>query len=92
MPPVEEHSVHEKVILKPGAKYGCFNRQGFVPYYYAWQRQFRDDGSFSLIQVKIEHRMSTKCRNFYLWGKDQMCVGCLSEKDREYAKRMQELS
>ena len=88
--PVLEFPVHEKTRQKPGAKYGCFNRFGFVQHYYAWDRQYRDDGSFSLVQIKIEHRMSTKCRSFYLWNSDPMCKGCLSERDNDYANLMQE--
>lgn len=87
---VLDHPVHEKTRQKAGARYGCHNRDGFVPYYYAWDRQYRDDGSFSLVQVKIEHRMSTQCRSFYLWGNDLLCKGCVADRDQEYARRMQE--
>lgn len=87
--PVLDHPVHDKTRQKIGAKYGCNNRDGFAPYYYAWDRQYRDDGSFATVQVKIEHRMSVKCRSFYLWGADSLCKGCVAERDTEYAKQMQ---
>ena len=89
--PVEDHVVHEKVKISADTPYGCHSRKDFATHYYAPDRQYRDDGSFSFTLKKIEHGMSTQCRSFYLWDADPRCGGCTADKDLEYRDRMSAL-
>ena len=86
--PVLDHDVHEKTRLKAGFKYGCYDGKSVKSGYIAPDRQYRPDGTYVVIQKFIEHRMSEKCRNFYLWDTDKFCEGCDKPKDIEYAKTM----
>lgn len=48
-------------------------------------------GDLHYVAVFIEHRMSTACRNFYLWDTDAACQGCTQPKDTAYAEEMKGL-
>lgn len=86
--PVEEHAVHARVKITSNFRYGCHNRKTFKAGYIAFDRQYRPDGTFVVVQKFIEHRMSDKCCNFYLWDSHQHCEGCNTPKDEDYKKRM----
>lgn len=67
--PVISHEIHESVIQKDGAKYGCHNNPNrFKSSYQFWDRHL---GAW----VGIPHRMSTDCR-FDTSLTDQKCEGC----------------
>jgi len=89
--PVLDHEVNEKTRIKAGFKYGCYDRKILKNGYIAFDRQYRPDGTFVIVQKFIENKMSDKCRNFYLWDKDKFCEGCDTQKDLEYAKTMSAL-
>lgn len=53
--PVEDHPVHERTKIGADFKYGCFNhpsRKGAS--YYAPNRIYRPNGTFLIVQEKIE--------------------------------------
>lgn len=90
MPPVLDHEVHASVIKIGNEPYGCANavqKDG----YWVQEREYRRDGTYVMRDHFIPHRMSTGCRNFYLWYKDPRCVTCKRPKDREYAQTMMHL-
>lgn len=89
--PVEDHEVHEKVKIDDSTPYGCHSREVFHLSYYAPDRRYRPNGTFYVIQTPIIHKMSSLCRNFYLWDKDPRCAGCTTGRDFEYRDRMQAL-
>ena len=86
--PVEEHDVHEKVKIAADEPYGCSNREKLAQGYFAPDRRYKPDGTFYVIQTRIVHRLSTDCRNFYLWDTDPRCKVCNTKKDIEYLTRM----
>lgn len=91
---VLEHPVHDKVKQGADFKYGCHsaNTGPLRPNgYYAPQRVMRSYGDLEYVAVFIEHRMSTACRNFYLWDADRACAGCTQPKDTAYAEEMRGL-
>lgn len=91
---VIDHPVHEKVRQPSGFKYGCHSASTgpLKPNgYYAPQRVMRSYGDLEYVAVFIEHRMSTACRNFYLWDVDAACAGCSQPKDMAYALEMRGL-
>jgi len=89
--PVEDHEVHEKVRIAEDKPYGCNSRKKMSDGYWAKDRKYLEDGYFESVYVFIPHQMSTSCRNFYLWDKDPRCGNCTTERDTEYAERMQAL-
>lgn len=89
--PVEDHEVHEKVRISADAPYGCHSRTGLSKDYYAPDRIYRPDGTFYIVQSRVQHAMSTQCRSFYLWDTDPRCAGCTAGKDTEYADKMRNL-
>jgi hypothetical protein len=82
--------VHEKVKIGADFKYGCNSREGMAKGYWVKDRIYLagDGGRFEYHDKWIPHRMSTKCRNFYLWDSHAPCRECTTEKDHEYAERM----
>ena len=89
--PVEDHEVHESVKIAADKPYGCHSRESFDLSYYAPDRVYRANGTFYVVQTPIIHKMSSLCRNFYLWDTDPRCAGCTSGKDIEYADKMRGL-
>ena len=87
---VLDHPVHVKTKFRADYKYGCHNRKPFSKGYIAFDRQYRPDGTFVVIQKFIEHKMSEKCRSFYEWDTVH-CEGCIAPKDTEYAEQMKQL-
>ena len=83
--PVPDTNSHPSTIrtIEP---YGCFNRPPMKEDYTAIV--LNDDSLLGSIYKKtwIQHRMSTKCRQYGLWDSDPRCKGCNSEKDVEYAE------
>lgn len=58
---VIDHPVHPKVVLADGTPYGCKDRV-MSPGYWTWQREYAEDGRYVMVEVFIEHTMSTECR------------------------------
>lgn len=75
MPPVEEHEVHEKVKHDADYKYGCHNRKPYANDYYAPDRIYRPDGTFYIVQTRIQHAMSRECR-YDMSLSDTHCEDC----------------
>lgn len=75
MPPVEEHEVHEKVKHDADYKYGCHNRKPYVNDYYAPDRIYRPDGTYYVVQTRIQHSMSRECR-YDMSLSDSHCQDC----------------
>lgn len=92
MPADEDYDkAHEKNKRDSGFRYGCHSckTSALRPNgYWAPQRRFYPDGRFEIVPEFVEHRMTTSCRNFYLWGKDDGCTDCTQPRDIEYAERM----
>jgi hypothetical protein len=80
--PVLDHPIHESTRQGADARYGCYNRGPF---------KLAVVGSLSYGAQIWKHRMSTACRNFYLWDTDPKCAGCTAERDHDYADTMKEL-
>lgn len=91
MPPVDDHPVHDRTRIKAGFKYGCFDKPRVAIGYIAFDRQYREDGTFVIVQKFISNEMSKPCRSFYLWDTDPYCAGCDTPKDHEYANKMREM-
>ena len=89
--PVEDHAVHDRVKIAADEPYGCHSREVFHLSYYAPDRRYRPNGTFYVIQTPIIHKMSSLCRNFYLWDTDAGCAGCTVPKDTEYESKMKGL-
>ena len=89
--PVEDHEVHESTKRDSSFRYGCNSRVGFGTGYFAPDRVYKEDGTYIEKLVRIPHKMSTACRNYYLWNTDPACAECTSERDFEYAIKMQGL-
>ena len=79
MCPVEDHDVHESVKIRADKPYGCWGRKGMGDGYYAPDRHYRGNGTFSIHLAYIPHRNSTECR-YDLWETDPRCAGCTAEK------------
>ena len=90
MPPVDDHPVHEKMRLKAGKRYGCFDRKGMAHGYTALDRYYKTDGTFVVVQKYIKHEMTTKCR-YDMFKTDPRCEGCDTPKDIDYLTRMKVL-
>lgn len=86
--PVEEHEVHESVKHSADKPYGCNNGKPRKEGYWLQTREYRSNGSYIMMNKFIEHRMSSDCRNYYLWYSDPGCANCKRPKDRKYANRM----
>lgn len=89
--PVLDHPVHDKTRQKAGKKYGCYDKPRTTVGYVAFDRQYKPDGTFVVVQRFIENEMSRPCRSFYLWDNDPMCEGCDTPKDHAYADEMRGL-
>ena len=89
--PVEDHEVHERVKISADKPYSCNSRERFSKSYFAPDRVYRPNGTFYIIQREIEHAMSDRCRNFYLWDADPRCAKCTAPKDEDYANTMRGL-
>ena len=85
--------VHEKT--KDTEHYGCWNRKPTEQGYWAKDgyRMEQHEGQMYGVQkwVWVEHVMSSKCRNYYLWETDPKCVGCEVAKDVAYQRRMEKM-
>ena len=75
MSPVLDHPVHEKMKLKAGTKYGCFDKKRTTVGYYALDRQYRPDGTFVVTHKFISDVMSKTCK-YDMSQKDKRCEGC----------------
>lgn len=85
--PVLDHPIHDKVKHdKPPS--GCFNRRWMQDSYFVLVRKYDDLGRYKLVSQKVEHTMSTKCRQI---NNLPECEGCTAEKDVEYIERMMQL-
>lgn len=92
MPADDQYDVvHEKVKIKADDPYGCSSRPNLKGGYWVKQRVYIDGdrGRFEWMDKFIPFRMSPKCRSFYLWDVDPRCSNCTTERDVEYAERMQ---
>lgn len=96
MPADDQYDVvHEKVKIKADEPYGCNSDKSGTSRsdgYWAMERTYYPDGRFTIAPSFIYNRMSTDCRNFYLWDTDQRCSGCIRPKDYEYADRMKQMT
>lgn len=90
---VVEHPVHDKVRQAADFKYGCHSAMTgpLKPNGYYAPTIRETAGAFVLCSEFIEHRMSTACRNFYLWDSDAGCAGCSQPKGTAYAEEMKGL-
>lgn len=88
--PVEDHEIHPSTQRDSSFRYGCHNNPKKSTGYFAPDRRYKPDGTFYVIQVRIPHTMSTKCR-FDMYNSDPQCEGCTVEKDVEYLERMAQL-
>lgn len=86
--PVEEHEVHHLVRHAADKPYGCNSDKPRSKGYWLLVREYKKDGTYIMRDKFIERRMSTDCRNYYLWYSDIKCRGCKRPKDREYMQRM----
>lgn len=73
--PVIDHPIHEKVIEKQGAKYGCFNRKPYSQGYLAPNRVYAPSGNFTMENAFVPHVMSNDCR-YDMSLTDRKCEGC----------------
>lgn len=91
--PVEDMPVHEKVIEKEGARYGCFNRKPFADGYRAPNRYQTSDGYQAVFKIEakfIPHVMSRECR-YDMSLTDHKCHECIHRGSGEaYAARVRE--
>ena len=85
--PVEDHPVHEKVVLAKGTPYGCKDRV-YADGYWTHQRKYLEDGRYVMHEVFIKHVMSADCR----YDKsliDERCATCSKKGNGEkYAQRV----
>ena len=78
--PVEDHEVHDKVKIAADKRYGCWGKEVQLRKgYWAPDRKYNYDGTFTPRFVFIEHVMTTDCR-YDLWETDPRCTGCTAEK------------
>lgn len=90
MPADDQYDVvHDKVRIDADEPYGCKNRPDLSGGYWVMQRTYWEDGRFTMAPEFIPFRMSSKCRNFYLWNTDPRCGECTASKDYEYRDRME---
>ncbi len=75
MPPVEDHPVHESTRIGADYRYGCNNVKRTATGYYAQDRQYHPNGTFTHIMRHIENVMSKECRYDYS-STDPACAGC----------------
>lgn len=90
--PTFDVPVHE-LVIKTTELNGCHTERRSKPratWYTAPDRVYRPDRTFIPITIPVTHRMSTACRNYYLWDQP-CCEGCQEPKDVEYADKMKEL-
>ncbi len=96
MPPVEDHEVHEKVKVGADFRYGCntVRRKSVLQPngYFAPNRVYGEDGTYSTELVFIKNQMSKPCRSFYLWDTDPACADCREPRDHKYAETMKGLA
>jgi hypothetical protein len=77
--PVEDHAVHESVKIAADKRYGCWGKGKQSVGYYAKDRAYRGNGTFSEQLVFIHHVMTTDCR-YDLHTTDPRCTDCPATK------------
>lgn len=68
---------------------GCYDRGRMSPGYYLRAQLYEDDGSYSLQQYGVGHKMSTSCRQIGVlvngrWEDLAECAGCSASRDKEF--------
>ena len=87
MCPVDDHPVHERVI-KTDFRAGCYNRGRTRTGYWAPNRVYRPDGSYTMSEAYVE-TSQTACRQVGrkvdgVWEDLPECVGCTAQRDWQY--------
>ena len=59
--PVDDIEVHEKV-RKTDFRAGCYNREGVSDGYWAPNRVYRPDGSYTMSETWVPNTMTKTCR------------------------------
>ena len=85
--PVLDHEVHVVTKIRADKPYGCHSRKSMANGYVAFDRQYRHDGTFVVVQKFISHTLSDGCR-YDLSAKDLRCEGCCTQKDKAYLDMM----
>lgn len=85
--PVLDHEVHPSVKVGPAHRYGCWNRNGHAPGYFAPRRRFFSNGSFEMGCVFVPDRMSQECR-YDMSLTDPNCTDCKHRGSGENYDRM----
>lgn len=73
--PVLDHEVHERTRTDDSHRYGCHNRVGHSPGYYAPNREYIYDGNFVERHKWVQDTMSRGCR-YDRSTVDNRCEGC----------------
>lgn len=73
--PVDDHPIHESTRISADAVYGCYNRQPFASGYFAPDRRYKADGTFYIIQTRIQYQNSHDCR-YDMADTDPRCNDC----------------